>query len=227
MKRTLSILCIITITLSCLTACSKKHDTKPEKETNTSITNKNDETNTLEKEKKEDSKKESSNKSKSSLKTIQVLYNNDESKFEVSFDPTNIEIQEGALTTPQPDIYLTYKTKINKHTYTLKVDSEAYTSKQDFYNKNFTDCKSMFNDAKASDMKEIKCGNISFYVFTTTYTDKSGKKNITPLYFAEIKEGVYCYIELSDTIQFDKVDEEMLKINEQMLKELFVDFKLI
>ena len=125
------------------------------------------------------------------------------STFQTKFDPTNIEIDAAALSSVQKEINLTYKTDTNRHTYTFKVDSENYKSKTEFIDKNLSDCRKMFPGATNEGMTEIQCENI-----------------------AEIEPGSYIYINLGDTIQYNKLDQKMLDVNKKMIEELFSNFIL-
>ncbi len=155
-----------------------------------------------------------------------MLYNNGASKIEISYNPKTIHIDEYFITEPQYELEVIYDNGNGSYRYVFFTDNENYTSVDNFYDKNVTDCKKMFSDAEASELEEIQYGNITFYTFTMTYTDNSSNAVTAPLYFAEIEPGVYMYINLGDTILDRGVDENKLQADKDMLQELFLNVSM-
>lgn len=205
-------------------ANSSKKDTSKSSKTQKEDTQKKDTSNT---DSSED-ENTSNNEQTSANKRLTVSYKDGTKAFEALYDSTNIELDKNTLESAQNEINLTYKTETKNHTFTLTIDSHRYTSKEDFREKNIAECKKMFVDGVASGITEINCGGIRFYKIVLTYTSGAEKKKVfAPLYYAEIEPGSYIYIELTDTLQYNKLDENMLKITEQMLQELFLGFNVV
>lgn len=164
------------------------------------------------------------------INTVQLLYNAGASVMEISYNQDTVHIDEFFLSEPQQELEVVYDNVWDDndayYRYVFYTDNENYTSIDDFYQVNVNDCKKMFSDAKATELKEITCGNINFYTFTVTYTDNNNNAITAPLYFAEIEPGIYIYVNLGDTIQTNNVDEAKLKIDEQMIKELFINVNI-
>ena len=165
------------------------------------------------------------------INTVQLLYNDGASVMEISYNQDIVHIDEYFLSEPQQELEVIYDNIWDDndafYRYVFYTDNENYTSVDDFYQINVNDCKKMFSDAVATELKEIPCGNITFYTFTMNYTDNQNNAVTAPLYFAEIEPGVYIYVNLGDTIQSNNVDETKLKIDEQMIKELFLNVDMV
>lgn len=165
------------------------------------------------------------------INTVQLLYNDGASAMEISFNQITVHIDEYFLNEPQQELEVIYDNILDdddtSYRYVFYTDNANYISVDDFYQVNVNDCKMMFSDAVATELKEIPCGNITFYTFTVNYTDNQNNAITAPLYFAEIEPGIYIYVNLGDTIQSNNVDEAKLKIDEQMLKELFINVNVL
>ena len=155
-----------------------------------------------------------------------ILYNDGNSVLEVTYNQSVVYIDDSFRNQPQDVLVVIYDNGEGNYRYLFKTDNENYASVDDFYQINVNDCKNMFSDAAATELREIPCGNISFYTFTMTYTDNRNAAITAPLYFAEIEPGVYIYIDLGDTIQSGEVNEIKLAADEQMLKETFLNVEL-
>ncbi len=161
------------------------------------------------------------------ISKVQLLYNDGTSKMEISYNQSMVYIDEYFLTEPQPELEVIYDNGEGSYRYLFYTDNENYTSVDDFYQINVNDCKKIFSDAVATELKQIPCGNITFYTFTMTYTDNQNNAVTAPLYFAEIESGVYIYSNLGDVMQYGDVNEEKLIIDEQMLKETFLNVDIL
>ena len=158
---------------------------------------------------------------------VQLLYNDGSSKMEISYNQLTAHIDEYFLNEPQPELEVIYDNGNGAYRYLFSIDNANYTSVDDFYQINVNDCKKMFSDAVATELKEIPCGNITFYTFTMTYTDRQNNAVTAPLYFAEIEPGVYIYTNLGDTMQFGDVNEDKLAVDVEMLKETFINVDIL
>ena len=232
MKKLLLLLLTVTLILTFVGCGKEKTSSSNDAKTDAAVkatkeTQDEKESQEKNKETEDNSDKESAqDDSQATEKNIITVAYKGSSTFQTKFDPTNIEIDAAALSSVQKEINLTYKTDTNRHTYTFKVDSENYKSKTEFIDKNLSDCRKMFPGATNEGMTEIQCENIRFTVCTFKYTDKTKKLVYAPLYFAEIEPGSYIYINLGDTIQYNKLDQKMLDVNKKMIEELFSNFIL-
>ena len=90
---------------------------------------------------------------------VPMVYHDGASKIEISYHPETIHIDDYFKAEPQSELEVIYDDGNGSYRYLFYIDTENYTSVDNFYDKNVTDCKKMFADAQASELEEIPCGN--------------------------------------------------------------------